>query len=309
MIRTIACIGVGRMGGGIARNLARSHRFEVRVVGRSKAPVEACAAAGAIAAAGMREALDGADLVITCLPMPETVLEVHEANREYSPAGAIWMDASTVDPATARALADGARAAGRRFVACPLGKGPAQAEAGELPLFVGGDEGALEELAEVFGIIGAVVHRMGSVESAAAFKLVSNLIGMTTVALVAEGYELCRAAGVEPAAFLEALKDTGGWSYQADLRLPWMIDGDLANRFGVDLALKDLRLAVEAAACLGVPTPVGAAGLMQLAAAHAQGYGGLDVAAIDRVVAPRRQPRTQEDPGGPGKTREDSEMP
>ena len=63
------------------------------------------------------------------------------------------------------------------------------------------------------------------------------------------------------------------------------------------------------AARLGVPTPVGAAGLMQLAAAHAQGYGGLDVAAIDRVVAPRRQPRTQEDPGGPGKTREDSEMP
>ena len=163
---------------------------------------------------------------------------------------------------------------------------PAQAEAGELPLFVGGDESALEELAGVFEIIGAAVHRMGSVESATAFKLVSNLIGMTTVALVAEGYELCRASGVEPAAFLDALKDTGGWSYQADLRLPWMIDGDLDNRFGVDLALKDLRLAVEAAARLGVPTPVGAAGLMQLAAAHAQGYGDLDVAAIDRVVAP-----------------------
>ena len=68
------------------------------------------------------------------------------------------MDVSTIDPVTARELADGARADGHRFVACPLGKGPAQAEAGELPLFVGGDPAAIEELADVFACIGEQVH-------------------------------------------------------------------------------------------------------------------------------------------------------
>ncbi len=286
MIRTIACIGVGRMGGGIARNLARSGRFEVRVGNRSRGALAACVEAGAVAPTGMEDLLAGADLVITCLPLPETVLDVHEAKRGLSPAGAIWMDTSTVDPATARRLADGAAAQGRRFVACPLGKGPAQAEAGTLPLFVGGDEEAVAALGEVFDCIGESVHHLGTVEAAASFKIVSNLIGMTNLAVLAEGYELCRSCGVDDEAFAASLRDTGGWSYQAEVRLPWMTAGDFENRFGIDLALKNLRLAVDMAARRGIPATVGAAGLMQLASVHALGHGGEDASAVYRAVAP-----------------------
>lgn len=286
MIRTIACIGVGRMGGGIARNLARAGTFAVRVSDPSPRAVAACVEAGAVRVAGLEELLDGADLVITSLPLPETVLSVHEANRGASPEGAIWMDVSTIDPVTARRLADGAQAAGRHFVACPLGKGPAQAETGDLPLFVGGQEEIIDSLAEVLACIGEKVHRLGSVEAAASFKIVSNLIGMTNLAVLVEGYELCRSCGVDDEAFAESLRDTGGWSYQAGLRLPWIMAGDFDNRFGVDLALKDLRLAVDVAARRGIPVPVGAAGLMQLASAHALGYGDQDANAVYRAVAP-----------------------
>jgi 3-hydroxyisobutyrate dehydrogenase len=63
-----------------------------------------------------------------------------------------------------------------------------------------------------------------------------------------------------------------------------MLGSDFANRFGVDLALKDVRLAVDSAARCGVPAPVGAAGLMQLASAHARGWGDEDVDALLKVV-------------------------
>ena len=76
------------------------------------------------------------------------------------------------------------------------------------------------------------------------------------------------------------------------MRLPWIQAGDFANRFGVDLALKDLRLAVDMAARRGIPAPVGAAGLMQLVQAHAQGLGRKDANAVYKTVRARRAPLT-----------------
>lgn len=287
-VRRVACIGVGRMGGGIARNLAVDGRFEVRVSDPSQDAVAACVAVGASAVADRAELLAGVELVITSLPMPETVVSVVNQGLSLAAPGTVWMDVSTIDPTTAARLERMCEEAGQVFVACPLGKGPAQAEAGTLPLFVGGRREAVERLAAVFECIGEQVHDLGGVEAATSFKVVSNLIGMTNLAVLAEGYEICRACGVSDEAFTQALADTGGWSYQAQLRLPWMQTDDFANRFGVDLALKDLRLAVDVAARRGVPAPVGAAGMMQLAAAHAQGLGGADVDAVDQVVRPRR---------------------
>ncbi|RMI36362.1 NAD-binding protein, partial [Streptomyces triticirhizae] len=72
---------------------------------------------------------------------------------------------------------------------------------------------------------------------------------------------LARRAGIGPEAFAAALEETGAGSFQSQVRLPWIMADDLAARFSVDLAAKDVRLAVEAAARWSVPTPVAAAGL------------------------------------------------
>lgn len=195
------------------------------------------------------------------------------------------MDVSTIDPTTASVVEKEVERSGRHFVACPLGKGPAQAADGTLPLFVGCREELLEPLQPVFSCIGEGVHYMGPVEASTAFKIASNMIGMTNLAVMAEGYELCRDCGVTDEAFVEALHNTGAWSAQADLRLPWIMSGDFANRFGVDLALKDVRLAADIAARRGIPTPVGLAGLAQLVAAHANGWGGEDADAVYKVIS------------------------
>lgn len=287
MIRRITVIGVGRMGGGIAKNLARDNAFEVTVSDFSPQAVQACVDAGATDGGRAEEAVASADLVITSLPMPETVTAVYRSTVGLSPAAAIWMDVSTIDPATASALEKQVTSGGRQFIACPLGKGPAQAEDGTLPLFVGGEQELLEPMSAVFACIGGGVHYMGSVEASTSFKIVSNMIGMTNLAVMAEGYALCHDCGVTDEAFTDALRNTGAWSAQADLRLPWIMAGDFDNRFGVDLALKDVRLAVDIAARRGIPTPVGASGLSQLVAAHANGLGAEDANAVFKVVSPQ----------------------
>ena len=283
-VRRILVVGVGRMGGGLARNLCRHGSFDVTVFDRSEAAVARCVEAGAAAAASVTEAAVDVDLVVSSLPMPADVVELVDEIAPHLQPGALVMDTSTIDPATAGRVA--AVVGERRFVSCLLGKGPAQAEAGEVPLFVGGHDAALEALAPVFECIGERVHRLGSVEAATAFKLVSNLIGMANLAVLAEGYALCRDAGVGDADFTDALRDTGAWSYQAEVRLPWMIDGDFDARFAVTLALKDLALAVDMAARRRIPAPVGAAAMSQLAAAAAHGHGDLDAAAVLRLVTP-----------------------
>jgi 3-hydroxyisobutyrate dehydrogenase len=283
-IRRVLVVGVGRMGGGLARNLARHGSFEVTVFDRSAEAVARCVEAGATAATSVVDAAGAADLVVSSLPMPADVVGLVEEVVPHLQPQALVMDTSTIDPATAGRVA--ALVGERRFVSCLLGKGPAQAEAGEVPLFVGGHDQALQSLSAVFECIGERVHRLGSVEAATAFKLVSNLVGMANLAVLAEGYALCRDAGVDDADFTEALRDTGAWSYQAEVRLPWMIDDDLDARFAVTLALKDLALAVDMAARRRIPVPVGAAAMSQLAAAAAHGHGDLDAAAVLRIVAP-----------------------
>lgn len=289
----IAVIGAGRMGGAIARNLAKAD-FRVTVYDSDPEARRRCADDGAEVAESAVQAVTGAGLVITSLPMPADVLATVTQVVEHLTPATICMDVSTIDPTTARKLAGLLEARGHAFVACPLGKGPSQAEAGESPLFIGGDDDAIQALGDVFACIGAEQYRLGTVEAATMFKVVSNLIGMTNLAVLAEGYVLCRRAGVTDQGFARALADTGAWSYQAELRLPWMMQQDFEPRFATRLGLKDVRLAVDAAAQWGIPTPVGAAGLAQLANTVAHGYADLDVNAVLRVLDPEGKVRADD---------------
>lgn len=280
---TIGFIGAGKMGGGMARQLSAGGHA-VTVFDPSPEAVAACVAAGASAAAGAGEAVTGADAVFTSLPLPEHVLATYQAIVADLRPDTVCIDVSTIDPATARAVAD---LLPGRFVACPVGKTPAQAESGELPLFVGGDPAAIDAVRPLLSCIGANLYELGTVEAATTFKLVSNLIGMTNVAVLAEGLALAQNVGIPAETFTAALHDTGAWSFQCELRLPWMLADDHAARFSVDLAAKDLRLALDAAARAGVPTPVGAQGLVQLVSAAAHGYGSEDVTAVAKLARPR----------------------
>jgi 3-hydroxyisobutyrate dehydrogenase len=281
----IGFIGAGNMGGAVARRLA-SGGWPVRVYDPDPAAVDRCVAVGAVAAADLQESARDAGVVITSLPTPEILETTVGLILGTLKDGATILDISTVDPGTATRVAERVGAAGAHFVSCTLGKGPAQAEQGDIPLFIGGESAVVARLQPLLHRMGSSVHDMGSVEAAATFKIVSNLIGMTNLAVLVEGYALARRAGIPDEIFDQALKETGGTSYQQEVRLPWIMKRDWSPRFGVDLALKDLRLAVDSAWRWKIPVPVGSAALAQLAAASIHGMGSEDVVALAKVVDP-----------------------
>ncbi|MBB5157662.1 NAD(P)-dependent oxidoreductase [Saccharopolyspora phatthalungensis] len=286
---SIGFVGVGRMGGAMARNLrAAGHR--VTVFDPNPRAVEQCTKAGTAAAQSAADAVADKEIVFTSVPMPHHLLDLYSGARSVTAklaAGAVCVDVSTIDPTTARAVADELAGHGIEFVACPVGKGPAQAEAGTIPLFTGGPRAVVDRLRPVLAAIGEPVHYLGAVEAATMFKLISNLVGMANLAALAEGFQLAQRAGIPADAFDAALRDTGAHSAQVDMRLGFLAADDHSNRFAVDLAAKDLRLAVDAAARWSQPIPVTSQALQQLVAASAAGWGGEDVTALVKAIRPK----------------------
>lgn len=278
----ITCIGVGNMGGAVARRLATSG-FPTTVFDLDQNAITRCVEAGARHADSLETAVGEADAVLTSLPTTALVIETVEQLAELLPQGRIIMDISTIDPHTARNAATTCEEHGLRFVACSLGKTPMHAENGQIPLFVGGDDTAISELGGILDRIGEKTYLFDDVEGATTFKLVSNFIGMSNVAVLAEGLALAQQAGIPADLFTEALADTGAVSFQSDVRLPWMLERDWKARFGIDLAAKDVGLAIDAAQTWALGTPVGAAALAQLQAASGRGFGDDDVAAVAKL--------------------------
>jgi 3-hydroxyisobutyrate dehydrogenase-like beta-hydroxyacid dehydrogenase len=280
-------VGVGRMGSGLARNLIRKGKEVLVYDLRSEAVQKTLAAGPSGKAVRKVQELGGADVVFTSLPLPADVEGVMLGAEGLLPRlhpGATYIDVSTIDPQTARKLADAAATRGIEFLECPLGKTPAHAEKAEEPIFVGGRKETYEKMKEVLQSIGSPVVYMGDVEASSAFKLISNLIGMSNLAVLAEGMRIAEKAGIEGQMFLEQMKDTGGKSFQLEVRGPWILAGDFANRFGLDLALKDVRLGCEMAASWGNQSKAMRTVLEYFREASARGYGQEDCNAIHKVV-------------------------
>ena len=282
-MKSVAVIGLGLMGGGLASRLV-SCGFEVHGFDPSPSALEKASTAGVQPCDSAEQAAASAEVLLTSLPTPEILLGMFTRSPGHGILGnrsdQIFIDVSTVDPGTSLELERRVKEVGSRFIACPLGKGPAQAASGESPLFLGGDRDAVNEVSEVLNAIGHSQHYLGDVQSASTFKLVSNMIGFANLAALCEGYLLASRAGITPQIFTEAIAETGAMSYQATLRLPWIIASDFDPRFAVDLARKDLRLGVDLAARHAIPVPTIAAALQELALAAAAGYGNMDASAI-----------------------------
>ena len=226
-------------------------------------------------------------MVFTSLPLPqhlESVMLGATGLLAKMRKGATYIDVSTIDPGTARKLSDAAEAKGIDFLECPLGKTPAQAEKAEEPIFVGGRKAVYEKMLATLQIIGKPVYYLGDVEASCAVKLISNLIGMTNLAVLAEGVRIGEKAGIEPKVLIELLTDTGARSFQMDVRGPWIAAGDFKSRFGLDLALKDVRLGCEMAKAWGNDARTMQTALDYLKRGSEAGYGKEDCNAIYKVI-------------------------
>lgn len=278
---TVALLGTGIMGAGMARNLAAAgHR--VRVWNRTKARAQPLAGPGVTIADEAADAVRDADAVITMLLDGPSVLQVMEAAAPGLREGAVWAQTSTVGPEALGTLAAFAREHGLLFLDSPVLGTKAVADSGNLTVLAAGPAAARPVAQPLFDAIGAKTMWLGEDGTdgpASRLKLVLNGWVLAVTHATGEAMALAEGLGVDPDRFYEAL-DGGA------LDLPYLrmkgaaIRGrDFAPSFTVDAALKDARLIVEAGESAGVRLDLAAAGAERFRRAAAQGHGGEDMAA------------------------------
>jgi 3-hydroxyisobutyrate dehydrogenase-like beta-hydroxyacid dehydrogenase len=280
----IGFIGLGKMGSGLAKNLIRAG-YDVLLFDINPEAVDAVLKVGGSYAPSPKEMALHADVIFTSLPLPKHLLQliIEEELLNIMKAGSLLIDVSTIDPKTARIIADMAEKQSIQFLACPLGKGPAQANDGTEPIFVGGKREVYESYKDLLEKVGNPVSYLGDVEQSTAFKLISNMVGMANLAVLSEGIKLAIQSGIDISQFKELMHETGADSAQLHLRGPLILKDDYQPRFSVNLAEKDVRLGIEMAESLMYKAEFSKLALNYLQKAQTFDLGNKDAAAIYQV--------------------------
>ncbi|MDT8914033.1 NAD(P)-dependent oxidoreductase [Amycolatopsis sp. PS_44_ISF1] len=282
---TIAFLGTGIMGRPMAANLARAGH-EVRAWNRTRAKAEPLAAEGATVFGSAREAVDGAEIVVTMLADGPTVAEVI-AGAGLAP-GTLWLQTSTVGIEWAGRLAGAAERAGVAFVDCPVMGTRLPAERAELQVLAAGPAEVRERAAPVFDAIGVRTRWLGPEPGTATrLKLVMNGWVLALTNATAESLALAGALGVDPESFFDVMTGTTFDVGYARMKGPLMLSGDYPASFPAALAAKDARLVVEAAGD-EVDLAGAKAALAHLEAVVEAGHGEEDMAVLYRAVAKGR---------------------
>jgi len=239
----IGFVGAGLMGSGMIRNLAAAGH-EVRLYARRP---ERARGLPATLAASVAEAVDGAEVGMSCVTDSPDVAEVVRAMLAAPRPPAIVVETSTIAPAVARELAGECRAAGVEYLDCPLSGGPPGAEAGTLAVMAGGDGDALRRAEPVLDAIGDPARRVhcGEVGLGLVAKLVNNQLVAVIAAGTAEALGAGQRAGLDPALAREVVMRASGDSWQLRNLFPRVLAGDHRPGFTARNLLKDLGHAAD----------------------------------------------------------------
>ena len=287
----IAFIGLGNMGGGMAANLAKAghdvHAFDLSEEALARAADNGCTTYTSV-----RGAVQGADAVVSMLPNGAIVDRVYTAEViGQAPTAALLLDCSTIDVATARKVEDAARAAGYEMVDAPVSGGIAAANGGTLTFMVGGSDEAFAKAEPILAAMGkAVIHAGGSGAGQAA-KICNNMILGATMISTCEAFSLAEKLGLDLQTFYDISSKASGqsWSMTAYCPVPGVgpaspADNGYQGGFAAALMLKDLRLAMEAAASVGAKTPMGQRAEELYEEFTAAGSGGSDFSGIIKTL-------------------------
>ena len=261
----IGFIGLGNMGGGMAANLVRAGHdvvaFDLSADALARAVAAGCTGADSAAAA-----VGGADAVVTMLPAGKHVAAVYgDAVFGSAGPGTLLLDCSTIDVATAKAVAADAAGRGLAMVDAPVSGGIAAATAGTLTFMVGGTDEAFARAQPVLAAMGKVVIHAGAAGAGQAAKICNNMLLGASMVATAEAFVLAQKLGLDAQTFFDISSKASGqcWSMTSYCPVPGPVPAAPSNRdyeggFASALMLKDLKLAIEAAQAAGAAVPMGA---------------------------------------------------
>jgi 3-hydroxyisobutyrate dehydrogenase len=286
----IGFVGLGNMGGPMARNLIKAGH---QVAGYDLVPaaLKAFAAAGGTPAASAAAAAAGAEFVITMLPAGRHVRDAWLGAGGMAVAsapGAILIDCSTIDVDTARAVA---AEAGRSMLDAPVSGGTMGAEAGTLTFMVGGPDAGFAAAQPILAAMGRTIVHCGAAGAGQAAKVCNNMMLAANMIIASEALVLAEKLGLSHQALFDVVSKSSGqsWAMTTYCPVPDLVPTSPANRdykpgFAGALMLKDLRLSQEAAASAGAATPLGAQALALFERFVAEGGGETDFSGIIRML-------------------------
>ena len=283
---TIAFIGLGIMGGPMARQLVAGGHS---VIGfnRSRGPVERLVSDGGTAAGSVAEAVRDAEVIITMVPDSpdvETLALGEGGIYANAPRGSIHIDMSSISPHVAARIADAGHVAGIRVMDAPVSGGETGAIEGTLSIMVGANPADFDEVKPVLDAMGTTVILVGPPGSGQTVKAANQLIVAGTLELVAEAIVFLRAYGVDTEAAVDVLSGGLAGSRILERKAATMLAGNFQPGFRIDLHHKDMGIVTTAARERDVAIPLGALTAQLVGAVRAQGDGNLDHSALLRGV-------------------------
>ena len=277
------------MGNPMARNLIKAGH-QLVVFDMFPDAVAKVVAAGATSAASAAETAKNSDVVITMLPSSPHVREVYTGTGQLIASvsqGTLLIDSSTIDPHTAREVAG--EAAKRKIVMldAPVSGGTVGAEAGTLTFMVGGNANAFAFAKPILEKMGKNVVHCGAEGNGQVAKICNNMLLAISMIGVSEAMNLGASLGIDPKLLAGIINTSSGrcWSSDTYNPFPGVIENSAASRgytggFGVDLMLKDLGLAIDAAKQTKQPAIMGSLAHQIYQTWSAMGSGGKDFSSI-----------------------------
>jgi 3-hydroxyisobutyrate dehydrogenase len=267
---TVGIVGLGNMGGRIARRLVDGGED---VVGFDLDAARA-ADAGARPAASLASLADAAEVVLLSLPDSRAIEAVVAGLEAHLRDGHVVVDLSTAAPASTAAIHERLGARGVAYVDAGISGGAAGAEAGTLTIMAGGEPEAVDAVRPLLAHFAATVHHMGPSGSGHVAKLINNFLNAISLAATAEAMVAARKAGLDLRQLLEVVNASSGVNFATMNRFPRIVEGDyLEGGLTSDLMAKDVLLYLDLVRELGVTSLNGPPCLAAFHLAAALGYG------------------------------------
>lgn len=290
----IGFIGLGNMGGPMARNLIRAGH-EVKGFDLSEDAMNFAVQFGASAATSVKDAASDVDVVVTMLPVGSNVRDVFlDAGAIAAAApGTLFIDASTIDVESARAVHAAATEAGFAMLDAPVSGGTVGADAGTLTFMCGGEKAAFDCARPVLEGMGKNIVHCGAPGFGQVTKICNNMLAGIQTMAVSEAFVMGEKLGVDRKILYDVISTSTGNSYMLSnaCPMPGPVPTSASSNgfkpgFKAKLMLKDLRLSQAAAQTAGATTPLGALATSAYEMLIQHGHGELDTSAIIKLIDP-----------------------
>ena len=283
---TVGYIGLGLMGKPMARNLLQAG-YDLVVHNRSREAVDELAGLGARAATSPAEVASQVDVVFTNLPdSPDVELVALGEGGIIAGAheGLIFVDNSTIKPATARQISEKLGEKGVLCLDAPVSGGDIGAQKGTLAIMVGGPQQALERVRPLFEVLGETITYVGESGAGQIAKAANQIMVAAQMVAMGELLVFARKAGADPRKVVQAIQGGAAQCWALDIKPPRLFEGNRSPGFKAYMQAKDLGIVMDTARQYGIPLPSAAVHTQLFNAMLEMGMRNLDNSAVIGVI-------------------------